>query len=342
MKRTRLWQWWSGIVVWTMALCLVGFSLPDDEEAFFQLGGTIDIHEDQLVYTVDSPELKQSGIYMFDLETKEVVQLTEEAPSEQHTQPVVSADGTQMAYLVTTQGNENEPPASLIELMHLESKQVRTITARDVLVTSIAFAPESDVLYYSKAKTFDNYSPIAKKAPHDLNIFRYSLGEKTHTQMTDENHYSMSDLSVSLDGSELYFSTFDGTAQSLMKVETEAPSTQTRIAPIDKKDIYSPEFSPNGELVAFTRPANLGENDPLYEYELFTMDMDTRQVEQRTSLGTNVHELVFANDDAYVYFVENKGFGSYEPRFAYYRYDLENNQLEPIDINSHMSTGSRI
>ncbi|TDQ37179.1 TolB family protein [Aureibacillus halotolerans] len=329
--------------VFTLIFCMLSVVFFQGAAAASErLGGTIDVFEDTLAFPYEDQTSNGTSLYVFHMTTNEVVKLTDAEEGTYHSQPVFSMDGDYLTYIEGTFRTEDSQPTAQLHVIHLPTMQVIAITPEGSLVGSTATSPVDDMLYYAKAEVFTNYSPIARAAPHDINLYSYPLPLGPTTQITNEDAYDMSDLSVSADGESVYYGDFvylgpnptpsSEVRQSLLELDLSQPDEATRIAPEDNEDLYAPTLSHDGKTLAFIRPVNKGERDPLFIYELYTMDMDTKDITQLTSLGTNVHSAAFSTDDKSIYFIENKTFGQRKSDFVYHCYDLETGEVTELAI----------
>ena len=81
------------------------------------------------------------------------------------------------------------------------------------------FDPKNgDQLFYLKAETFENYSPIARANPHHFDIFSYNITEEKHTQYTNLKQYSMDSLQVSPSDETVYIQMFDDAHAETLRI----------------------------------------------------------------------------------------------------------------------------
>lgn len=201
-------------------------------------------------------------------------------------------------------------------------------------MTEAAFSPDGKSLYFLKADTYKNYSPIASERPHEFDVYRMNLETKETEQITFEQGYDMSSLAVTPDGKQLMFRTYrehdqlvfhsmeDGNEKSIVPKGDFASK-----APM----ISSPTLSPDGQYVVFTDVATKDENGT-FVYEAFRMDLETKQAEQLTSFYEHVtHPVFFHNKDKLMVTVD-KNFAGRNPEYSYWQINTDGEERERVTI----------
>lgn len=161
-------------------------------------------------------------------------------------------------------------------------------------------------------------------------------------RLTERLEYDMSDIAISGYDDALYVTMFADeqeaeTAeemfdikQSLFMMPLDAPGELTKIEPHDwNEELYGLAVSPDGKKLALTTITNANEGGT-FQYELFLLDLATKEVEQVTSLKTYVMDPVFR--EKYLYFTEDRAFPSRSPDYHLHRYDLKTGELTEITV----------
>ncbi|MCM3760753.1 hypothetical protein M3212_08125 [Alkalihalobacillus oceani] len=303
-----------------------------------QEGFDVSYDETQLLYRYAVNG--QVGLYLADHNGVGGKLLVTESENERISSPVFSPNGTDIVYVSTVQQGAGWK-SSLVKLDTVSGER-ETIYESGELLTRLSFGGDDSVVYALKAATFENYSPIAQQRPHEFDIFAIPLDGSEMRRLTERLEYDMSDMAVSVSDDALYVTMFaDEQAaetaeemfdikQSLFMMPLEVPGELTKIEPrYWNEELYGLAVSPDGKKLALTTITNADEGGT-FQYELFLLDLATKEVEQVTSLKTYVMEPVFR--EKYLYFTEDRAFPSRAPDYHLHRYDVKTGELSEITI----------
>ncbi|WP_163970393.1 TolB family protein [Oceanobacillus halotolerans] len=212
-------------------------------------------------------------------------------------------------------------------------------------MTEIAFDTKNDdFIYYLKAGTFENYSPISSARPHDFDIHHYQISTDESKQHTDRKSYLMQSLQVSTEGNGIYFVMFDDanaeTADDIFEAHQRIfylsldESDDLRVASKEGKnaDIYDFTVTPNDEAFIFQAVNGTGE-DGIYEYELFTYDRETGTEELLTNMREHTSNPVIGPDGETVYFIVDKQFGRPSSDYYLYKMNMDGSGIEEVSLS---------
>ncbi len=153
-----------------------------------------------------------------------------------------------------------------------------------------AFAPDNKHVYFCRSRYFGNYSPVAGRHAHDIDIFSADLTDDKVRQLTDEHFYTVSPLSVSADGKNLLFKTYgdSGSVLKLYSLKTPGSSKVTMQPQIAGAPIISgkpwpffgdPFFLPDGRTIIFMAAT---EGRDIFDYDVYRMKLDGGSPERLT------------------------------------------------------------
>ena len=255
-----------------------------------------------------------------------------------------SPDGSSLAFVVT----DKEVTATLkssVHLLTLASLEAIELFADDGLITELDFDPkDQDALFYLRAGTFENYSPIASARPHDFDMYSYRASANEHTQHTELLNYSMDSLKVSSISPFAYIQMFDDAhvetaddvfeaKQRVFQIPFESSDDISVISQIDRgEDIYDFAIVQNKSEVIFQSVSQTGENG-IYEYELFLYNWETGEEKQLTHLKEYAGRPVIGPGNDKVYFIVDKRFGERRPAYYLYQMDLVGKNIEEIELD---------
>ncbi|MGD6893420.1 TolB family protein [Bacillus infantis] len=258
--------------------------------------------------------------------------------------PSFSYDGSLLSFISTNkQQDEDTAFKTTIHILDLSTKQVTDAFTENELITETEFSPVNDTLYYLRAGTFQNYSPIASKRPHDLDVWSFNPAEGEHKQITDLKSYSMHSLQLSPGENSVFIQMDDDQGadtpeetfevkQRIFKIPIDNPDSMKIAGDPDRKmDVFDFTFSPDGDTMIFQSISNSDEGGT-YEYELYKMDVDSGEEAQLTHLGEYTDRPVFSADGDRVYFMVDKRFAKGSPEYHLYSVKLNGKEIEKIEL----------
>lgn len=250
--------------------------------------------------------------------------------------PKFSPNGEKVAFI--KQWREEERPYGQLMMIDRSTGEINELTDDDALITEAAFSPDGESLFFLKAAVYKNYSSIASKRPHDLDIYRLDLDTEKVEQITNKNAYSISDIAVTPDGEQLMYKSEQVVFLSLEDGSKTTISPEWDFAsqaPI----ISSPVLSPNGEQVVFAGVAAEDENGT-FIYEGFRMNIDTGKTKKITSFHESVTSPVFFNHHQNRLIVTvNRKFAKRNPDYEYWKISMDGDWRKRIDIQMPEDSG---
>lgn len=257
---------------------------------------------------------------------------------------VFTPDGSSLAFVSANKDVQSrlESSVHLLSLQTLTSEKLFTDLA---LLTELAFDPQNeDVLFYLRAGTFENYSPIASAHPHEFDLYSYQISDQLRQQFTELSKYSMRSLTISPDGKMAYVQMPDDAnvetaedtfemKQRVFQIPLDAPDDLSVVSNNDwEKDIYDFVIMPDRHSMIFQSVSQTGA-EGIYEYELFYYDWDNDEEKQLTYLKQHTSHPMISPQNGKVYFMVDKQFGKRKADYQLYQMDADGENLESIPLN---------
>jgi Tol biopolymer transport system component len=256
--------------------------------------------------------------------------------------PTFSHDGATLAFIAVSKNLETNL-SSTVYLLDLRTKDVSKLFSDDAAITELAFDSKDRSLFYLRGATFENYSPIASKRPHNFDIYRYDFPTKEQIQLTNLQQYSMSSLHVSADGTSVYVQMDDdrhvespedtfNVKQRVFQIPLDNPDARAVISdPKREVDIFDFTFMPNGKEMIFQSISNADANDT-FQYELYSYDLETKTEKQLTYQGAYAAHPVVSADGTTVYFMATNDFTKRNPHYRLYKLNVSDNEITEISL----------
>ncbi len=257
--------------------------------------------------------------------------------------PTFSNDGTYLAFVSINKDLETDL-SSTVHLLNINNNEVKSLFTKNAVITEIEFSPERlHSLFYLNASSFESYSPITSKRPHNFDIYEYDLKENKHVQRTKLKAYEMNSLNTGSDS--LYVQMFDdsneqtaedvfNTVERIFKIPIDHPDYLQIISPPNRKvGTYDFALWPNEREIIFQSISNSGTND-IYQYELFEYNLETNEERQLTNLGGSASNPVVHAKLEKVYFMLDQRFGKGDPDYHLYEMNKDGTAINEIPLPS--------
>jgi Tol biopolymer transport system component len=301
------------------------------EERINVYGPEFDISKDNRKIVCSFYEDNKAGIYEIDITSKNRRRLS---PSSRMSliKPIYSPDNDKVACISEPLIDEIKSKICLIDI---SSKEIDELTADTLLILECVFSPNGEQIYFSGSKYYGNYSPIAHKAPHEIDIYSVDIKSKRTKQITNFNSYNLHSISINNAGDSLLFHLDSKTKQGLFLMNIHDKGLKQIFAKNDLRaekklspyEYYLPVLSKDNLRIAFSEP-----------YELYIMDRQT-----------GISKLIFRNEPylvnvAYYIFFYNYNYliltlpsnidkkDSSGDNFGFFTLNPETKELRTLDI----------
>ncbi|TMN22441.1 TolB family protein [Lentibacillus cibarius] len=316
-------------------------SLASEPDGFSGFGRSTDIAPDDSELVFSYYDGDDAALYTVPVSGGKAELLAKPEEGKSFLNPTFSPNGEKVAFV--EQWETEDKRYSQLRILKRKKKSVAQRVNTDGYVTEAAFSSDGKSLYFLKAGTYKNYSPIASKRPHDFDIFRLDLQTGETKQITSKKAYDMSSLEVTPDGSKLMYRTYQDTDQLVFRsIKDGKEKTMVPMGDFaSKAPIFSsPTLSPDGEHVVFTDVATKDE-DGIFVYEAFRMDIETKQAKQLTSFYEHVTSPTFFHNENKLIVTVDKNFAGRDPEYSYWqiRMDSEKRKRVSIEMPDELGNG---
>ncbi|WP_368658169.1 hypothetical protein AB3Z07_25515 [Metabacillus halosaccharovorans] len=258
------------------------------------LGQEFDISPDDshlaFSYFLDGHE----AIYMSNLDGSTVTRLSEKIEGRSHS-PKFSHDGEELLFL-----SEVDQGIQTITVMNHDGSDANRLTLDGLHVTDAVFASDNEAIFFT-AMLASEVGKLEGETKEGYDLYQVDRQSGQIEQLTDKDHFSMNNLSISTDGETLYYGLFESNEQPVaysLEKKTETPVAQV------SGDMYSSVFSEDGSLLAYTAVTEQSKNSSLFHYELFIKNVESNKVKQLTDLQANVQSPVFLSKTDHIAFLQ--------------------------------------
>lgn len=268
-----------------------------------------------------------STIYIFSLEEDKLVQLTDSKGY--YSRPSFSPQGDKIIFLSKNLEAETSDLCSI----DINTRKIIKLTDSKTYVTEGVFMPTGNEILYCGAGIITNYSPLARKAPHDIDLYSIKIDGGPSKKLTNFNAYEFSDLSPNLKGDTilckmivkgvegLYFLSLSDT------VKTKIEAINNPRPEIGESFYGSPSYAKDYKQISFTAP-----------YQIYTLNLsDKKCAEVWSSFGNEEQAMPiftkFNNTNEKLYFSVLKIINRQYSRSAQlYYYDLATKKITQVFI----------
>jgi len=290
-----------------------------------------DISKDNRRIVCSYYENNKAGIYEIDITSKEKVKLSDNSKTSL-IRPKYSPDNDKIACISESVFDDLKSKICLIDK---SSKAVVDLTSDSILILECVFSPNGEQIYFSGSKYYGNYSPVARKAPHDIDIYSVNIESKKVRQITNFESYNLHGLSVTNTGDSLLFHLDSKTKNGLILMSLIDNGIKQIIANNDLRaeknltpyEYYLPILSSDNLNIAFSEP-----------YELYIMNRLTgvsKRIFRNEPVLVNAGYFKFFNDYNYLMLtlptnIDKKN--SSGDNFGFFTLNPETNELRTLDI----------
>jgi Tol biopolymer transport system component len=256
--------------------------------------------------------------------------------------PTFSHDGSILAYITTNKDKDTEL-ISTVHFYNMENREITDLFTDPSTITEIEFKPDHPSLLYLRAGTFENYSPITGKRPHNFDVYEFNLNQKSHEQKTNLQQYSIYSLNVSSSGDSVYIGRDDDSdvktaedsfqvKQRVFEIPLDHPEEMSIISDSKREvSIFSFTITPDGKKLIFQSISNPNDGGT-FEYELYKYNLDTKEEKQLTYFGDHVSDPVVSSDGRIIYFMLDRNFAKGDSDYHLYKMNIDGEQVEEIEL----------
>jgi WD40 repeat protein len=268
-----------------------------------------------------------SNLYIYSFAENKLIPLT--ADKGYYSRPVFSPQGDKIIFL----SKDLEAETSDLYSFDLNSKKITMLTDGKTYVTEAAFMPNGNEIIYCGAGTITNYSPLARKAPHDIDLYSIAITGGIPKKLTNFNAYEFSAITPNKKGDTLLCKLIIKGVEGIYLVSL-SDTVKTKIEAVNNprpqigESFYgTPAYAKSNMQISITAP-----------YQLYLMSLTDRKCEEIWSTFGKDEQAMpifskFDSNDQMIFFsvlpIVNR---QYSKSTQLYSYDLTTKKLTPISI----------
>ena len=268
-----------------------------------------------------------SNLYIFSLAEDILTELT--AEKGYYSRPVFSPQGDKILFL----SKNLEAETSDLYSMDLNSKKITKLTDGKTYVTEAAYMPNGNEIIYCGAGTITNYSPLARKAPHDIDLYSIKADGGDSKKLTNYHAYEFSDITANQKGDTILCKMIVKAVEGIYLIslsdtgKTKIEAVNNPRSQIGESFYGSPAYAKDNKQISFTAP-----------YQLYTLNLaDKKCIEIWSTFGKDEQAMpIFSKFDGTsqkIYFsvlpIVNR---QYSRSAQIYSYDLTTKKTTQIFI----------
>ena len=252
------------LVAITLCISTVSFG-QNTEQVSGELSPIFDISPDNKTLILSVSNGENSTLYLYSFTDNSLTQLTDKIGY--YSRPVFSPKGDKVIFLSKGLSSQTSDLCSI----NLDSKQIQKLTDGKVYVTEATFSTNGEKIFYCGAGTITNYSPIARKAPHDLDLYSIERDGNNTKKLTDFHAYEFTGIEPNQKGDTILckFSSGIYLLSLADTVKTKVEAVNNPRPQIGESFYGTPTFSKDNKQISFTAP-----------YQLYTMNLADKKCEE--------------------------------------------------------------
>jgi len=187
-------------IIFTTAILFYSFSSVLGQKVNGKISPIFDVSANEKSLAISISSEQGSFIYQYSMENKKLKQLTKKKNS-YHSRPMYSPDGKKIVFL----SKQIEREESQISILDLPTNRIKLLNTGEAYVTEAIFHPDGKKIIFCGASFIGNYSPMARKDPHDIDIYSINVDGTDLKKITDFGAYELSSLSLNESGEKIIF-----------------------------------------------------------------------------------------------------------------------------------------
>jgi Tol biopolymer transport system component len=294
---------------------------------------SVAISPDGRLLAIDVGDDNSSFIYKVDVDSGNATRLTD-AKTGRETNPTFSPDGKRSSYSYSRGKGQ---PSNIIT-QDVDGSNLHSWASSGGSDYWPVFSLDGKTIIFARSAYYGNYSPIAQAHPHGWDLYAGDSDGESVRQLTHEDFYMASPLSVSPDGKRMVVVTEGGhksqgiAIYSLDHPEKPEMSLQPHVpGEPSRGSIFDfPNFMPDGKSLLFMA-ASSGHGG--YDYDVYRMDIASGSVERLTQgNGFATGLRVSANGKTAVFLKWRLNWRRMPVESTPYLLDLQTHKLTPLEV----------
>ena len=233
------------------------------------LSPIFDVSPDNKNIVVAISDGQASNLYIFSLEENKLTQLTNDKGY--YSRPVYSPKGDKIIFLSKNLEAESSDLCSI----DINTSKITKLTNGKTYVTEGSFMPNGNEIIYCGAGTITNYSPLARKAPHDIDLYSIALDGSNSKKLTNFSAYEFSSIAPNQKGDTLLCKLIIKGVEGIYLVslfdtsKTKIEASNNPRPEIGESFYGTPAYSKDNRQISFTAP-----------YQLYLLNLTDKKCEE--------------------------------------------------------------
>jgi Tol biopolymer transport system component len=297
---------------------------------------SVAISPDGKLIAADFEKDNTSFIYLIAVDTGTATRLTD-AKTGAESGPAFSPDGKRIAYSYRS-GNGAH---SSIVIGNVDGSDRHPWPSSQGSDYWPVFSPDNKTIIFARSGYYGSYSPIAQPHPHAWNFYAADLDGANVRQLTNEQFYKASPLSVSPDGKHMAVVTegIDTPQQiaiySLDQPEKPSLSLRPHVPGESKlgQEFDFPNYMPDGKSILFMAASDGKLPWSAFDYDIYRVDIETGALERLITGNGFASDLKVSADGRTAVFLKWHSDWHRTPnKSELYLIDLQSHKLTPFKV----------
>ncbi len=221
------------------------------------LSPIFDISPDNKNLVLSISDGPYSNLYLYSLADNKLTPITND--NGYYSRPVFLPQGDKIIFLSKILETEKSDLYSF----DLVSKKITKLTDGKTYVTEATYMPGGNEIIYCGAGTITNYSPLARRAPHDVDLYSIPITGGTPKKLTNFSAYEFSAITPNQKGDTLLCKLIVKGVEGIylvslsdtVKIKIEAVNNPR--PQIGESFYGTPAYAKNNTQISFTAPYQL-------------------------------------------------------------------------------------
>ncbi|MCA0993336.1 DUF5050 domain-containing protein [Guptibacillus hwajinpoensis] len=327
-------------VLYASLICLVllaasiSYNFLNEEDqylGFTGLGDSVKLSEDDRKFYFSYYQDGIESIYRANSDGSAVEQLTH--PDEQrHRKPALSPNGEKLLYL-----SENRDRIQSLYIADVNGENPKKLTDDTIHVEEAVFS-ENEIYFVGMPAEAVGKAEGETKEGFDLHSV--DLDGENEQKLTDQDHFTMNHLAISTDGSELYYTLFNGNRDQIYAYHVEDKrESMADWVPTEVGSLYDYDYDEEKQAFTYTDVSEESDSS-LFKYELYYRDLDEGETKQLTTLESSVVSPDFFHQSDKIAFLEYTNWSGHPEKYQLKTVAINTGEMNNVTMDLPESTNS--
>jgi Tol biopolymer transport system component len=326
---------YASLICLVLLAAAITYNLLNEEDqylGFTGLGGSIKLSEDDRQIYFSYYQDGKESIYRANTDGGKVEQLTH-PDDERHRKPDLSLNGEKMLYL-----SENSDRIQSLYIADLNGENRKKLTDDTIHVEEAVFS-ENEIYFVGMPAEAVGKAEGETKEGYDLHSV--GMDGENEQKLTDQDYFTMNHLAISTDGSQLYYTLFNGTSDKIYAyhVEDKRESLADWV-PAEVGSLYDWDYDEVKQAFTYTDVSEESEDRSLFKYELYYRDLNENRTKQLTTLESSVVSPDFFHQSDKIAFLHYTNWSGHPEKYQLKTVDINTKEMNNVTLDLPESTNS--